>query len=128
MATRAKIGLMLDDYTVKSVYHHWDGYPEWLGAILMEKYTTKEDINRLLDGGDLSSISSKQDWQGNYFEEAKPLYYKDRGETGCDYKIESPQQFSECTRGEEYIYLFMNGKWSCFTEDKQPVGMRKIYV
>ena len=31
MGTRARIGLELKDGSVLSVYHHWDGYPEWLG-------------------------------------------------------------------------------------------------
>ena len=35
MSTRARIGLLLpDDLSVLSVYHHWDGYPEWLGVTL----------------------------------------------------------------------------------------------
>ena len=34
MATRARIGLKLDDGSIISAYHHWDGYPEWLGVTL----------------------------------------------------------------------------------------------
>ena len=34
MATRSRIGIQLADESVLSVYHHWDGYPEWLGRIL----------------------------------------------------------------------------------------------
>ena len=44
MATRARIGLKLDDGSIISAYHHWDGYPEWLGVTLKEHYNTKEDI------------------------------------------------------------------------------------
>ena len=41
MATRARIGLELKDGSVLSVYHHWDGYPEWLGRILKTHYNGK---------------------------------------------------------------------------------------
>jgi len=30
MATRSRIALQLTDDSFLSVYHHWDGYPEWL--------------------------------------------------------------------------------------------------
>ena len=34
MATRARLGYVLSDDSIVSVYHHWDGYPEWLGVTL----------------------------------------------------------------------------------------------
>ena len=36
MATRARIGVQLADDSILSVYHHYDGYPEWLGKQLEE--------------------------------------------------------------------------------------------
>ena len=44
MATRARIGLKLEDGSIISAYHHWDGYPEWLGVTLKEHYNKREDI------------------------------------------------------------------------------------
>ena len=32
MSTNSRIGLRLEDGSILSVYHHWDGYPEWLGV------------------------------------------------------------------------------------------------
>ena len=49
MATRSRIGLLIGDESVVSVYHHWDGYPQWLGVHLRQNYTTKEKISELLD-------------------------------------------------------------------------------
>ena len=40
MATRARIGLRLAEDAILSVYHHWDGYPEWLGVTLNKKFNT----------------------------------------------------------------------------------------
>ena len=38
MATRSRIGIELKDGSILSSYHHYDGYPEWLGRIL--RHTT----------------------------------------------------------------------------------------
>ena len=44
MATRARLGYVLSDDSIVSVYHHWDGYPEWLGVTLNEQYNTDEKV------------------------------------------------------------------------------------
>jgi len=36
MSTRSRIGILLPDDSILSVYHHFDGYPEWLGVTLEE--------------------------------------------------------------------------------------------
>ena len=41
MATRSRIGIVLKDDSIRSAYHHWDGYPEWLGVTLREHYNTQ---------------------------------------------------------------------------------------
>ena len=62
LATRSRIGLRLAGDAILSVYHHWDGYPTWLGVHLRQKYTTREKVAELLDGGDISCIDSDTDW------------------------------------------------------------------
>ena len=54
MATRSRIGLRLADDSILSVYHHWDGYPQWLGVTLRDKFNTREKVAELIDGGDIS--------------------------------------------------------------------------
>ena len=58
MSTRSRIGILLPDDSILSVYHHWDGYPEWLGRILKQHYNTKEKVAELIDGGNMSSCYS----------------------------------------------------------------------
>ena len=70
MATRSRIGIQIGN-DVLSAYHHWDGYPEWLGRVLKTHYNSKEKVAELIDGGDMS-IALGDDW--------KPEYYADRGE------------------------------------------------
>ena len=127
MATRSRIGLLLDNDYVLSVYHHWDGYPSGLGVFLQHNYTTKEQIAELLDGGDISSIYSRTDWNNEQVDE-HVLYYNDRGEKTeprLDLNVEDyiENKLSAC---EEYAYLFENGEWICYDLDtKQLVQIKE---
>ena len=111
MATRSRIGLLLGDDCVVSVYHHWDGYPTWLGVHLRRNYTTKAQIAELLDGGDISCIESDRDWN---HEKVEPhvQYYNDRGEDTEPRLDLSVDQY--LVDGEEYAYLFENNEWVCY--------------
>ena len=111
MATRSRIGLLLGDDCVVSVYHHWDGYPTWLGVHLRKNYTTKAQIAELLDGGDISCIESDRDWN---HEKVEPhvQYYNDRGEDTEPRLDLSVDQY--LVDGEEYAYLFENNEWVCY--------------
>ena len=111
MATRSRIGLLLQTGHVLSVYHHWDGYPEWLGVTLRDKYTTKEQVAELLDGGDISCIDSDTDWDRK---ECEPhvLYYNARGENTEPRLDENEQDFFD--NNEEYAYIFEDGVWECY--------------
>ena len=111
MATRSRIGLLIGDESVVSVYHHWDGYPTFLGVHLRENYTTKEQIKELLDGGYISCIESDTNWNR---EECEPhvQYYNDRGEKTEPRLDLSVDQY--LIDGEEYAYLFENNEWVCY--------------
>ena len=115
MGTRSRIGLQLEGQII-SVYHHWDGYPEWLGVTLEKKFNTREKIEELIDGGDMSSCDSDNNWDLTEREVSAPTYYSERGED-CPPKIsESITEYldqTERTDGE-YAYLFDNGSWTCY--------------
>jgi hypothetical protein len=103
MATRSRIGIQLSDESVLSVYHHWDGYPEWLGRILKTHYNTKDKVAELIDGGDMSTC-----WNDNN----EPEYYTDRGED-CPPRLDA-NKYDYLAEGEEYAYLFVNNEWVCY--------------
>ena len=111
MATRSRIGLRLAGDAILSVYHHWDGYPDWLGVHLVQNYTTKEQVAELLDGGDISCIESDTDWK-NQKCEPHVQYYNDRGEkTEPRLDLNEGDFFAE---GEEYAYIFDENGWICY--------------
>ena len=62
MSTNARIGLQLQDGSILSAYHHWDGYPEWLGVTLKEHFNTYEKASELIDGGNMGSCYSDSEF------------------------------------------------------------------
>ena len=111
MATRSRIGLLLETGYVLSVYHHWDGYPEWLGVHLVKNYTTKSQVAELLDGGDISCIDSDTDWSLEKVDN-HVQYYNDRGEKTEPRLDLTEQDFFE--DNEEYAYIFDGMGWICY--------------
>ena len=111
MATRSRIGLELDDGSVLSVYHHWDGYPQWLGVTLNKKFNTRDKVAELLDGGDMSSCDSDTDWDLKEVE-SHVQYYNDRGDNTTPRLDKDLDTY--LSKGEEYAYLFTNDEWVCY--------------
>ena len=116
MGTRARIGLELADGSILSAYHHWDGYPEWLGRILNTHYNTREKVAELIDGGDMSSCWTNERWSNDLLdrhkEEYGPQYYSQRGEDSPPrLDADMDEFFSD---NEEYSYIFRNGNWYAY--------------
>jgi len=116
MATRSRIGKKLEDGTIKSIYCHWDGYPEHNGEILKEHYKTEAKIDALLELGNLSSLNRDIGMQHDF---SDPLpdwcvaYGRDRGETNTKARISTT--LSDMLQ-EEYNYVWDNGTWRCYNE------------
>ena len=121
MATRSRIGIQLADESILSVYHHWDGYPEWLGRILKTHYNGKSLVSELIDGGDMSSCWTDDRWDdtgvvGVY----GPQYYSQRGENTPPRLDADLCEYLLAINAEEYHYLFRNGEWICY--EMNPLG------
>jgi len=115
MATRSRIGIELKNGSVLSVYHHWDGYPEWLGRILTTHYNTRSLVSELIDGGDMSCC-----WTDDRFDDSKvqgvygPEYYSQRGED-CPPRHDADLAQYLTEGAEEFAYLFTRqGEWICY--------------
>ena len=103
MATRSRIALQLTDDSFLSVYHHWDGYPEWLGVTLNKKFNTRDKVAELIDGGDMSSCDSDTDWDLKDCQ-SHVQYYNDRGEKTEPRLDLSFEDYVE--KNEEYGYVY----------------------
>ncbi len=120
MATRSTIGMVLEDgQTIRSVYCHWDGYPEGVGAILRDHYTDPSKIERLLDIGDISSLREDIGEQHDFdsASDVTTFYGRDRGETGINALTHADEhEWIGFRRGSwcEYGYLWKDGEWHTF--------------
>ena len=112
MATRSRIGIVLKDDSILSAYHHWDGYPDWLGVTLREHYNTDEKVAELIDGGNMSSCWSTRDGDGNEVEPHVEYY---GGEDEAPELSKSLGELAEIDMGEEYVYLWFMGEWNCYS-------------
>ena len=118
MSTRSRIGILLPDDSILSVYHHFDGYPEWLGVTLKEQYNKKEKVAELIDGGNMSSCYSDNVYDYDKQEFVKrppqPEYYG--GENERPRLSKNFTQFAfDSKDGEEFLYLFSENEWNGFS-------------
>ena len=113
MSTRSRIGIQLADGSILSSYHHYDGYPEWLGRILITHYNAKSLAEELIDGGDMTSCWTDERWDDSGVKGVYgPQYYSQRGED-CPPRLDKDMDefFAD---GEEYSYIFRNGNWYAY--------------
>ena len=125
----------MPDHTVVSVYCHWDGYVEHNGKILVEHYQNREDVQELIDGGSMSTLRTRGQWNssalrdenGEWISDAagylmydddrepQPLYHSERGEEISVEHTSFDEFVSGNLGGEEYAYLFdLNDNWKAY--------------
>lgn len=138
MGTRSAIGIKHGD-VVKAVYCHWDGYLEHNGLILARFYDNSVKVNKLISMGDMSSLGASigekhafdQPSPAETLEETVCKFYKrDRGEEGTEFRTYQNEEdfLKNFNMGEEYHYLFDNGKWyySAYGEEFKPLEVDLI--
>lgn len=143
MGTRSRIGLALGPDQIISAYCHYDGYIQGNGRQLLEHFNTKELVEQLIDGGDMSSLYTIHMWESaplkqiihhadgssttDYMRdsddnwvyspvkaEPSPQYYSERGED-VPPKMTTFDEFLSDDCGEEWSYLFTPGTgWQCW--------------
>ena len=59
MSTQSFIGVLCKEGIIKFVYCHSDGYPSYLGKMLLEHYNTPELATALVDLGSLSMVRER---------------------------------------------------------------------
>ena len=109
MSTRARIGIENADGSIRSVYHHWDGYPSWLGVKLNQHYNTRAKVVSLIAGGDMSSCLSE--------DSDAPEYYSEHGED-CPPRLDwDYSAYTNKDNGEEYHYIWTtDDEWICIDQ------------
>ena len=118
MATRSTIAIKTED-GIKAIYAHWDGYIEHNGRILREQYKTAEQVNALVELGDISQLGLDLD--------LTVAYGRDKGDAMTDVE---PRTFAtiaewvECYTESwcEFYYLFDGQDWIVSRGKKDSTG------
>lgn len=133
MSAHSYIGVIEEDGTLKYVYCHSDGYPSYLGRMLLTYYNTPELATGLVNLGDLSMVRSMLRERlvpdkGKYHTFKKPVregpksgittaYHRDRKERlhinktvigGPDISTNAKKAFLDITKSNyiPYAYLY----------------------
>ena len=113
MSTRSRIGILLPDDSILSVYHHFDGYPEWLGVTLEEHFNTYEKVTELIDGGNMGCCYSDSEYDaetGDYIDvEPRATYYG--GDKEAPILSKNFDEFTRIDCWQEFSYVFVKDRW-----------------
>lgn len=119
MSTRSRIGYTMKNDKIRSIYCHFDGYPEGVGETLLQHYNSWGKIKPLIDLGDISSLGSiigeKHDFDNEELRDKMTTFYgRDRGEKETKARVDSTRE-SYTNTGKnwdiEYFYLYENEEW-----------------
>lgn len=115
MATRSNIAYKTEEGKIRSIYSHWDGYPECNGKILLDNYQDIEKIKALIELGSISSlgaeIGEKQDFDDRKTQKDSwtLAYHRDRGEDLHISEFDDIPSWIDSM--EEYAYLWNGKEW-----------------
>ena len=110
MATRANIGIKLDNGQYKMIYSHWDGYPEHVGKVLANYHDSYEKALELLEGNVIRSF--KEDGSVERYDDGEAEYF---------------DSIEDAMYGHDYVYIFVE-KWKCYTHDMFSLKEIDLYV
>jgi len=115
MATRSNIAYKTPEGKIRSVYCHWDGYPEHNGEMLRRHYSDYDKIVQLVSLGQISSLAPNINPQGDHSfdtpQEGVTVFYgRDRGERRVEF-VEYDDIPSWIDDMEEYAYLWDGNDW-----------------
>ena len=119
MATRSVIAIKTKE-GIKSIYSHWDGYPDHHYPILFNHYNTTEKVEALLALGDVSVLDESLECpEGHTFDSRvkgySAFYMRDRGEEGCEAIFNEGGNAQNLGRGyEAYLYVWNGEKWTVY--------------
>ena len=134
MGTRARVAVTdRANKVFTSAYHHWDGYPSWLGVKLQEHYGNRTRATKLVAGGDMSSCWTTKRWQKNGCDievhDYGPQYYADRGEKAdAEICLGMNKLLELCEQdGVEYLYVYKPySGWKCYNTGNMIKTMVKL--
>ncbi len=131
MSTRSYIGIELDDGRILGSYCHSDGYLTYNGAMLLDHYSDRAKVEKLISLGDMATLNECIDPNPDFahsFEDRQEgvtvFYGRDRREKGTEPKIIDLDDINSPDSWIEYCYVYgKDGKWRYFVcgQSEKPV-------
>tara|TARA_R110000796_G_scaffold175202_1_gene292251 strand:- start:251 stop:607 length:357 start_codon:yes stop_codon:yes gene_type:complete len=88
--------------TKRTIYCNFDGYLKHNGRILLNYYTDINDINAMINHGDISLLDVNLD---------KTIFYsRDMDDMGCSARTYDSDDYGE-REDYNYMYVVEEGKW-----------------
>jgi hypothetical protein len=121
MSTRSRIGIQDKNGTIRSIYCHFDGYPDGVGATLIDHYSNRQKLNMLINLGDISILEENVATMDEHsFNNPKKgvtvAYHRDRGEELRRARVDSSLEVFANSDYEEYGYVYtLESKWVTFS-------------
>lgn len=121
MSTRSMIVMEQEDGEYLGIYCHCDGYLTHNGAILVDHYSEREKVAKLISFGDLSylapSVNPSIEKPHSFDKPQRGVcifYGRDRGETSTEATVLNLRELEE-DPWIEYTYVFgLDNKWKYF--------------
>ncbi|MCK9577284.1 MAG: hypothetical protein M0R51_15370 [Clostridia bacterium] len=141
MSTRSLICMQIDDDKYEAIYCHSDGYLTYNGAMLLDHYSDKEKLQKLLELGNISCLQQNiepdptKPHSFDYSQRQDDVvvaYGRDRGEENQEKSINTLQELKDWD-WIEFIYIFdKENKWKYLEYPFEKMidlkeGIAKIY-
>ena len=130
MSTNASISIRIGN-KIKTIYSHWDGYPEYLGKLLKEHYNTESKVKELICLGNVSILKESTFCPaGHTFDEPVEgysiFYGRDRKELDQGTRVYENLKKAMEKENEEFNYLWdKKHGWRCKKEnDKKFIDLK----
>lgn len=118
MSTQSTINVKMTNGDIKSIYCHFDGYPEHHVPILLDHYDSQEKAEELIALGNIKILGkSTEKPEGHSWDNPTDgycvAYDRDRGEKVRDYKAFTHRTLYECLQeyGHQYNYYWNGSEW-----------------
>lgn len=123
MSTHCVIGKVASDSTVRMVYCHLDGGPDKKYPLLVKHLTDEQDLDKLLDAGDLVSLMTRplKKIVARQVQNGPHILVSDHGEVPGSAKVfeNLPAALRGASNeGAHYAYLWIEGMWISFREKR----------
>ncbi|MBQ8835574.1 MAG: hypothetical protein IJ001_11745 [Oscillospiraceae bacterium] len=134
MGTRSLIAKQIGPDTYRTIFCKIEGHLESQGEMLLQYYNTPEQVDKLLDLGDLYTLCPKLEPDpSKHHSYEKPqadvtvAYQRDWQCTNVEAEINTFEELDESGGMIEFIYIFdQNNEWKYFQGGYSEEGLRDV--